>query len=142
MYKTESVLGLIGSILGIISIVIVLIASLVIGALLSTSASYLNQAADQLKEAGVNVSDAVAAASVSVVAIIIGLIIAIAAVVLGFIGTGKLKKGDKKGGILLIVAGALVFITLFMGGIYSIVSMVLFLVGGIMAVAKKPAPQA
>jgi hypothetical protein len=131
MYKTESTLGLVGNILGIIAIALILIVSLVIGAL-------LNAATNALVQEGFEVSsDVTAAAGAGVAVIIIGLIISIASVVLGFMGTAKLKKDDKKGGIFLIIAGALALVSLFTAGWFGIVSMVLYFIGGIMAMTKK-----
>lgn len=137
MYKTEATLGLVGNILGIIAIALMLIVGLVIGVIIGGLAA---TAAEYGVDASQVTMDATASASIGLV--ILGLVLAIASVVFGFIGTSKLKKEDKKGGIFLIIAGGLGVVSLFTGGWYGIAMIVLYLIGGIMAVTKKAAPMA
>ena len=141
MFKTEATLGLIASIIAIVAVVLMLIVSLVVGLLLNAGMSafdeMMEEYADDSSMAEYNAAKASAGGTVALV--IIGLILMIGAVVTGFIGTSKLKANNKSGGILLIVAGALSLISLFLGGFWGIISMVLFLVGGIMAATKKDA---
>ena len=144
MFKTESTLGLIASIIAIIAVVLMLIVTLIIGALVNAGMSafddVMEEYADDASMAEYNAAKTSAGGAVALV--IVGVILMIGSVVTGFIGTSKLKAENKSGGILLIVAGALSLISLFLGGFWGIVSMVLFLVGGIMAITKKAAPAA
>lgn len=144
MFKTEATLGLVASIIAIIAVILMLIVTLVVGLLANVGVSALDdmmeEYADDASMAEYNAAKASAGGAVALV--VIGLILMIASVVVGFIGTSKLRADKKQGGILLIAAGALSLISLFLGGFWGIVSMVLFLVGGIMAVAKKETPVA
>ena len=145
MFKTEATLGLVGAILGAVACLLAIIIVLVVGLLLNTAASAYDDAMAEFDEAfegfddyDMEVSTAVStAAGAAVGVVIIGIVLSIASVVLGFIGSAKLRKDDKKGGILLIVAGGLSLVSLFTAGFYGIATMVLFLIGGIMALAKK-----
>ncbi len=132
MYKTEATLGLVGNILGIIAVALILIVGLIVGVLIGGLAA-------TAAEYGVDTTEVAVQAGGGVALLIVGIVLAIASVVLGFIGTAKLKKEDKKGGILLIIAGGLGIVSLFTGGWYGIAMIVLYLIGGIMAVTKKPA---
>ncbi|MDD5016494.1 MAG: DUF4064 domain-containing protein [Eubacteriales bacterium] len=118
-YKAEFTLGLIGSIIGIIVFVIMLVVGVIVGVL--GAAAYMYGMGGGL-----------------IALAIFGVILSLVAFILGFVGTGKLNKNDKSGGILLIVAGGLSFISIFVGGWYAIFTAALLLTGGIMAVAKKP----
>ena len=132
MYKTESTLGLIGSILGIIAVVLILIIGLLVGFVFNAFDAALEEAGWEVVDNGIN-----AVAGFAIGWVVIGLVLALASVILGFIGTGKLRSDDKNGGVFLIIAGALALISLFTGGWYGIATTVLFLVGGIMALTKK-----
>ncbi len=118
MYKTESTLGLIGAIIGIVVFIIMLIVGLVLGALGSLAVGYGGGALIALA--------------------IVGIILTLVSFILGFVGSSKLRKDEKSGGVLLIVSGALSFIAIFVGGWYAVFSAALLLVGGIMALVKKP----
>jgi hypothetical protein len=145
MFKTESVLGLVGAILECVAVFLTLIFSVILAAGAAFVANNLDELTKAASEAGVDVSNAtvaVAGAGGVIVGVIIGLVLSVAAIVLGFMGYSRLKKGNKQGGILLIVAGGLGVVSLFLGGYFGVVATVLFLIGGIMAVAKKPAVQA
>lgn len=159
MYKTQSTLGLIGSILGIIAIILIFVASLRIVILFNSDAKARQDAGIEV----VNDGDVDATVGAGIGFFIVFPVLTIASVVLGFMGTFKLRKVDKKGGMLLIIAGALALITLFIGGFFGmrlwsfipipisalsslviggflgIVTIVLYLIGGIVAVAKKDA---
>ena len=133
MYKTESVLGLIGAIIGAVTVAIILIICLVL--CLTVSVNTVWEFVDSVAQTDVYdvVTSFTGVLSGVLFALVLGgLVITVASVVLGFIGTAKLNKDDKSGGVLLIIAGALAFIS-FVG----LISMVLFLVGGIMAMTKK-----
>jgi hypothetical protein len=146
MFKTESVLGLVGSILECVAVFFTLIFSVIIAFIGAAAVNYADQINQAASEAGVDVSNAVVAvqnAGPAIAMVIIGLVLAIAAIILGFMGYAKLKKDNKQGGILLIVAGGLCLIALCASANFFVIpSLVLFLIGGIMAVAKKPAIQA
>jgi hypothetical protein len=145
MFKTEATLGLVGAILGIISCLLVIIVVLVVGIFLNAAATAFDESMAEFDEAfgefedyDMEVSTAVSqGAGAAVGIVIVGLVLSIASVVCGFIGSAKLRKDNKSGGILLIVAGGLSLISLFTAGFWGIATMVLFLIGGIMALAKK-----
>ena len=113
-YKTEFVLGLIGSIVGIV----IFLTMFIVGIVQSLSFYYFGGG-------GI---------------VIGGSILVLAAFILGFIGTAQLNKGKGSGGILLIVGGGLGFIAMFLGiwvGWSTIFFYPLLLAGGIMALARK-----
>ncbi len=113
-YKAEFTLGLIGSIIGIVVFILSIVFGLAVGAL---SFGYY------------------------IVPGIITMIILLVAFILGFIGTSKLNRNEKSGGVLLIVAGGLSLIGMliaFYAAWFAVFSMPLFLTGGIMAVVRKP----
>jgi uncharacterized membrane protein len=65
--------------------------------------------------------------------------------ILGYVATGKLKKGEKSGGIMAIVAAALALVACIVGFIFAagwtlIASFALYLTAGIMVLAKKATP--
>jgi hypothetical protein len=113
-YKAEFTLGLIGSIIGIIVFILSIVFGMAVGAL---SFGYY------------------------IVPGIITMILLLVAFIIGFIGTSKLNRNEKSGGVLLIVAGGLSLIGLFVAFFaawFAIFSMPLFFTGGIMAVVRKP----
>ncbi len=116
-YKAEFTLGLIGAIIGII----VFILTLVFGIFISFFGSF-----------GIGYGGGALIAG-SIIAVILSL----ASFILGFIGASKLNKNIKSGGIILIVAGGLSVICIFVGGWYALFSAALLLTGGIMAAVKK-----
>ena len=145
MFKTEATLGLIASILGIIAVVLLLIIGLLVGIVFNAANTYMDEfdaAMEEYADADdmMDYNSAKTAVGAGIAVIVIGIILMISSVVVGFIGTSKLRTDNKKGGILLIVAGGLSLISLFLGGFWGIASVVLFLIGGIMAVAKKETP--
>jgi len=170
MYKKESTLGLVGSILGIVAIVLILIFRVIIGGAgaAAIGSQYMYEFGDEMSQLSEEFNaefgeefgefddaygeymdgyDAlvVAAAIGRIVTGIIAMLMLIAGVILGFIGKGKLQREDKKGGVLLIVAGGLAFVAMFMGGwvafVFVAAMAALCLTGGIMAVAKRtPVP--
>jgi uncharacterized membrane protein len=113
-YKAEFTLGLIGSIIGIIVFMLSIVFGMAVGAL---SFGYY------------------------IVPGIITMILLLVAFILGFMGTSKLNRNEKSGGVLLIVSGVLSLIGLFVAfyaAWFAIFSMPLFLTAGIMAVVRKP----
>ena len=144
MFKTEATLGLIASIFAIIAVVLMLIFSLIVGFLVNAGLNafddMMEEYADDASMAEYNAAKATAGGGVALV--IIGMILMIGSVVTGFIGTSRLKADNKSGGIMLIIAGGLALVSLFLGGWWGIVSVVLFLVGGIIAATKKDVPAA
>ncbi len=118
-YKTERILCLVGAIIGAVSFVFMLIVGLVVS---SFSGMF---------ELGGLIA-------MSIIAIIFALV----SFILGFVATGKLKKGEKSGGIIAIVAAALAFVGCIVGflpaaGYILIPCVALFLTAGIMVLAKK-----
>lgn len=112
-YKTEFVLGLIGSIIGIVIFLSMLIAGI------TRSLSYFSF------DGGLT---------------IIGSMFVLTAFILGFTGTGQLNKRKGSGGILLIIGGGLGFIAMFLGiwvGWSTMFFFPLLLAGGIMALARR-----
>ncbi len=134
MYKTESVLGLIGSIFASVVAALALAGTILIAVFFDTIEPFLRDVINSnVSRFHLNVDIVLNAASGILVFIaVIAFIITVALVVLGFIGTAKLRKGDKGGGVLLIIAGAIAFLSAI-----GFIPSVLFLVGGIMAVSKK-----
>ena len=123
-YKTEKVLSLDGAIIGAVAFVVILIVGLVFGALGAMGGS------------GGLVASAVVA-----------IIFALVSFILGFVATGKLKKGEKSGGIIAIIAAVLALIACIVGFIFAagwtlIASFALYLTAGIMVLAKKAPAQA
>ena len=113
-YKAEFTLGLIGSIIGIIVFILSIVFGLAVGAL---SFGYY------------------------IVPGIITMILLLVAFILGFIGTSKLNRNEKSGGVFLIISGGLSLIGLlvaFYAAWFAIFSMPLFFTAGIMAVVRKP----
>jgi hypothetical protein len=149
MFLKESKLGKIGSILGAVGALLTLIFRVIIGA--GAAVVTANLGSELVEEFGEDLGqqyfDGYANAVASTVATsmivtgIIAILMVVAGVVLGFIGTGKLAKGDKQGSILLIVSGGLAVISIFMGGwvafAFITAMAALNLAGGIMAVCKK-----
>ena len=112
-YKAEFTLGLIGSIIGIIVFILSIVFGMAVGAL---SFGYY------------------------IVPGIITMILLLVAFILGFMGTSKLNRNEKSGGVLLIVSGVLSLIGLFVAfyaAWFAIFSMPLFLTAGIMAIVRK-----
>lgn len=143
MYKTESILGLTGSIIGAVFTVLFLFSALFLifffGAfepILHTF--YDNWVSSHVVTYGFNY-DALASLAVPVIAVCAGIafVIAAASVILGFVGTARLNRGDKSGGVLLIVAASLAFIS-----VVGFIPFVLLLIGGTMSVARKPSVSA
>ena len=145
MFKTEATLGLVGSILGVVSCLILIIVVLVVGLFIGAVATGFDEAMMDFDEAMMEFDDyemdmtssASQAAGAAVGIVIVGVLLSVASVVLGFIGSAKLKKDNKKGGLLLVIAGGLSLISLFTAGFWGIATTVLFLIGGIMAMTKK-----
>jgi hypothetical protein len=122
IYKTEKVLSLVGAILGTVAFVVILIVGLIFGALGAVGGS----------------GGLVAMAVVSIV-------FALVSFIFGYIATSKLKKGEKSGGIMAIVAAALALVACIVGFIFAagwtlIASFALYLTAGIMVLAKKAVP--
>ena len=113
-YKTESILGLVGSIVGIAIFLTMFISGIV------RSLSFFYFGGGGLA--------------------IAGSMLVLAAFILGFIGTAQLGKGKGSGGILLIIGGGLGFIAMFLGiwvGWSTVFFYPLLLAGGITALARK-----
>ncbi len=101
-YKLEHTLGLIGSIIGIVVFIIALIVGLVLGAIGAVGAAYGGGGGGLI------------------VLGVFAVIFSLASFIIGFIGTGKLNKNDKKGAILLIIGGGLGIICIFFAAFFSI----------------------
>lgn len=138
MYKTESTLGLVGSIIGAVVTFFVLVGTL----LAIFFFSYFEPVLSNILTRYVPdfffygfTNEMLANFVIPFFAIFaaVAIITAAASFILGFTGTAKLNRDDKSGGVLLIVGGALALVS-FVG----FIPFALMLVGGIMAVSKKP----
>jgi hypothetical protein len=79
--------------------------------------------------------------AVAVIAVVFGLLFLTAATVLGFVGTSMLKRENKRGGVLLVIAGGLMLVPPYLGsGVFGTAISILFFIGGIMALTKKTNP--
>ncbi len=137
MYKTESTLGLIGSILSAVCASLVFLFSIVFTLLLrwsTVAGSRLLRFFGPVIETGGAVIGAVA-----VIAVVFGLAVLITAAVLGFLGTSMIKRENRRGGILLVIAGGLMLIPPYLGaGVFGTAISILFFIAGIMALTKRP----
>lgn len=134
MYKTEYTLGLVGSILaavfGFLSFLGCIIAAVFFNALVPFIGDVLK---DTNVPYNIDITGIIGTIpEIIIVVVMVLFIFSVASLILGFLGTAKLNKNDKTGGVLLIVAGVLSLIT-----ICEFIPFVLFLVGGIMALTKK-----
>ena len=128
-YKTEKTLSLVGAIIGSVAFVVMLIwgiAATFVGAAFLAYSGY---------------------GGGLIAAAIIAIILAAISVIFGFIATGKLKKGIKKGGIFAIIAAGLALIACIVGivsaaGWMLFPSIALYLTAGIMVLAKKTPAEA
>jgi hypothetical protein len=114
-YKAEFILGLIGSIIGIVAFIVAITLGFTSGWLLGVAIGIIDD--------------------------IFAMIFLLVAFILGFVGTSKLNKNDKGGGILLIVSGGLSLLAIILSTLTSVVgffSLALFLTGGIMALCRNP----
>ncbi len=133
MYKTESTLGLIGSILSAVSVAITFVRSL-------TSVIWMRMpdftdSWDLPFRSFTGFGTAFIGAGI--VAVIFGLLVMSTVTVLGFVGTSMLKSENKRGGVLLVVAGGISLIIPHAGSFPGTAVAVLLLIGGIMALTKK-----
>jgi hypothetical protein len=140
MYKTESILGLIGSIIGAVFTFFCLAGTLIATFFFSSVEPLVDNILTNYAHGPVFshgfAYESLSGFVVPIVAICGGaaVVIAAASFILGFIGTAKLNRDDKSGGVLLIVGGALALLS-----VAGFIPFVLLLIGGIMAVSKKPA---
>lgn len=143
MYKTESVLGLIGSIIGAIFTFLCLAGTLISLFFYSAFEQLLHNVYNNWVtvrfDGYVIPYETLTSVVLPVVAVcaVAALAIAAASVILGFVGTAKLNRDDRNGGVLLIVGGALALLS-----VVGFIPFVLMLVGGIMAVSRRPAAAA
>jgi hypothetical protein len=136
MYKSESTLGLIASILNAVITALLLIALIAV-VLFSGSAEWFFDrfhASFHFPMHDIPLHEFMGmAAGFAALAIGILLVFSAASMVLGFIGVSQLNKENRDGGVLLLVASGL---SLLSGGF---VRMVLLLIGGVLALSKRPA---
>ncbi len=136
MYKTESALGLSGSIISIVLGSFILVFALLLRVLLRVTTftgSHMFRFFGPAFETGETIAGIAAIVVVAVALFILG-----SAATLGFVGTSMLRKENKKGGVLLVIAGALTLLPSYLGsGVFGTAIAVLFLIGGVMALAKK-----
>ena len=134
MYKTESTLGLIGSILALVALILTLLAVLLFSFVfhgdLLLKIDVFRPFMDTVR---------MLAGPIIIVVFAMLFVFLTGAIVLGFVGTSMLRKENKNGGILLIVAGGLLLVSLPASHIFGLAIITLFLVGGIMALSKKTA---
>lgn len=137
MYKSETTLGLVASVLSSICAFFILAGSLIVALYFNVLSPFIQHVIDTYAAPwGWTYDVAIQLALPAFIVIAaIWLVLAVASLILGFLGTARLKRDDKSGGILLIIAGALSLLSIF-----ALIPFVLFLVGGIMAVTKKPSP--
>lgn len=138
MYKSESILGLVGSIIGAIFTFFVVVGTLISVFFYSVFEQVLHSVYNNWISIHVNgygITYETITTLIPVIAILAAaaIVVAAASFILGFVGTAKLNRDDKSGGVLLIVGGALALVS-FVG----FIPFVLMLIGGIMAVSKKP----
>jgi hypothetical protein len=135
MYKSEYTLGLVASILVAIFAFFILVGSILGIMYFNIFEPVIHRLVDTYAAPWGWTYSATVPLVVPVLIIIasVWFLLAAASLVLGFLGTARLKNDDKNGGVLLIVAGGLSFLSGF-----AFIPFVLFLVGGIMAVSKKP----
>lgn len=135
MYKSEYTLGLIGAILCTAVAALLLVTALAVVLFAGTAGDILSA---MLQDARLmpDMMRGIVGMATGAFAIIIGVCFALsaAAAVLGFIGSARLEKNDRTGGVLLVVAAGLSLIS-----VCSFAPMVLLLIGGIMALSRKVA---
>lgn len=139
MYKTESTLGLVGSILSAVLTFFALAGALISVFFYSLFEQvlhtvYNNWVAVHVVPYGISYEMIISFIPIIAICAAAAISVAAASFILGFVGTAKLNRGDRSGGVLLIVGGALALVS-FVG----FIPFVLMLVGGIMAISKKPA---
>lgn len=135
MYKSESTLGLVASILSSILAFFILVGSVLSIVYFNLFEPAIHHLVDTYAGPWGWTYDTAIPMAVPVIIVIaaLWLVLAAASLILGFLGTAKLKNDNKDGGILLIIAAALSFLSVF-----AFIPFVLYLIGGIMAVTKKP----
>jgi hypothetical protein len=136
MFKAESVLGLIGSILATI-IAVLSLACCTIGAFFFQTfkpviTEFLSHYDFPLHTGVIKALDSAAVPALAVIIACIWFVLAAASFILGYVGTSMLKKDNKNGGVVLIVAAVLALFS-----VCNFIPFVLMLVGGIMAVSKR-----
>lgn len=123
-YKTEFVLGLIGSIIGCIIFLVMFIGGITLLAAGSISYSHFAYEFETLGATS-----------------LVGSFFVLAAFILGFIGSAKVNRGDGKGGVSLTVGGGLGFlaflIAILSSGWSGLFYFPLLLTAGIMALARR-----
>lgn len=134
MYKPEYTLGLIGAILCTVVAALLLVAIIAVLLFAGTAGSILNAILQD--SAAPYIAQGALGAVAGVIVIVVGVCFALsaAAAVLGYMGAARLEREDKTGGVMLIVAAGLSLIS-----VSSFVPMVLLLIGGILALTRKPA---
>jgi uncharacterized BrkB/YihY/UPF0761 family membrane protein len=138
MYKSESTLGLVASVLSSVLAFFILAGSLLVTLYFNLLSPFIQHIIDKYAYPWGWTYDTAMQLALPVFIVIasIWFVLAAASLVLGFLGTAKLRGDDRNGGVLLLVAGALSFLSVF-----AFIPFVLYLVGGIMAVSKKPRPE-
>lgn len=137
MYKSESTLGLVASILSSVLAFFILAGSILCIVYFNVFEPAIHRLVDTYAGPWGWTYDTAIPMAIPVLIVIasVWLILAVGSLVLGFLGTARLNNNDKNGGVLLIIAGALSFLSIF-----AFIPFVLYLIGGIMAVSKKPRP--
>ena len=136
MYKTESTLGLVGSILSVVSASFIFIFALVCR-LIMRWAMFTDSRMFRFFGPSFGEGETILGIA-AVIMVVIALMILCASAILGFIGTSMLRKENKKGGLLLVIAGALTLLPSYLGsGIFGTAIAVLFFIAGIMSLTKK-----
>ncbi len=137
MYKSESILGLVGSVLSSICAFFILAGTLLGAFYFNVFTPFLQRIIDTWAAPWGWTFDAAMQLALPAFIVIAAVcfVLTVASLILGFLGTARLKNDDKNGGVLLIIAGALSFLSVF-----TFIPFVLFIVGGIMAVSKKQRP--
>lgn len=140
MYKTESMLGLAGSIIAAVITALTVVGTLIAVLFIDFFGPIVFRIVERMPavrqwfffdgyESFIGF-----AAAIFIILAAIGVVIAAASFILGFIGSSKLRSDDKNGGILLIIAGVLSFVS-----VIGFIPFVLFIVGGVMSTSKRAA---
>ena len=132
MYKSEYTLGLVASILNAIAAALLLIGLLFTLIFAGTAERFIDFFRWNIHMPFL-VHDVLGLAT-GIAALVIGIcfVLSAAASIVGFVGASQLNKNDRNGGVLLLVAAGLSLLSAL-----GFVTMILLLIGGVIALSKK-----
>lgn len=132
MYKSEYTLGLVASILNAIATALLLIGLLFTILFAGTAERFIDFFRWDFNLPFL-IHDMVGLAT-GIAALVIGLffVLCAAATIVGFVGISQLNKNNRNGGVLLLVAAGLSLLSAL-----GFVTMILLLIGGVIALSKK-----